>query len=110
MCARDACMSIPQVVVITDTPFAIKGFTVGTSEQNKGRRTNQVRCIIAIDGDVSKSGVAFLERQTRRLEVANLTFPCLIDYLQTEAGKAKTYSRPFLMKTWISKLPTLKRN
>ena len=27
--------------------------------------------IIAIDGDVSRSGVAFWERQTRRLEVAN---------------------------------------
>lgn len=45
--------------------------------------------IIAIDGDVSKSGIAFLERQTRRLEVANLTFPCLIDYLKAEADKAK---------------------
>lgn len=45
--------------------------------------------IIAIDGDVSRSGVAFLERQTRKLEVANLTFPCLIDYLKTEESKAK---------------------
>lgn len=62
--------------------------------------------IIAIDGDVSKSGVAFLERQTRRLEVANLTFPCLIDYLQTEAGKAKVNNQSLIVlveASWLIK-------
>lgn len=38
--------------------------------------------IIAIDPDVTRSGVAFLKPTTRRLEVSNLTFPQVIDYLQ----------------------------
>jgi hypothetical protein len=38
--------------------------------------------IIAIDPDVDKSGVAFLEVATRKLEVSALSFPQLLDYLQ----------------------------
>jgi hypothetical protein len=38
--------------------------------------------IIAIDPDKEKSGVAFLKPKTRQLEVSNLTFPMLLDYLQ----------------------------
>ena len=38
--------------------------------------------IIAIDPDVEKSGVAYLKKATRQLEVSNLTFPQLLDYLQ----------------------------
>lgn len=38
--------------------------------------------IIAIDPDVEKSGVAYLKTSTRQLEVSNLTFPDLLDYLQ----------------------------
>ena len=38
--------------------------------------------IIAIDPDKEKSGVAFLKPSTRQLEVTNLTFPLLLDYLQ----------------------------
>lgn len=38
--------------------------------------------IIAIDPDVSRSGVAFLKPATGLLEVSNLTFPQVIDYLQ----------------------------
>ena len=38
--------------------------------------------IIAIDPDVDKSGVAYLEVATRKLEVSNLAFPQLLDYLQ----------------------------
>lgn len=38
--------------------------------------------IIAIDPDVEKSGVAHLKPSTRKLEVSNLTFPLLLDYLQ----------------------------
>jgi predicted nuclease with RNAse H fold len=38
--------------------------------------------IIAIDPDVYKSGVAFLKPSTRQLEVSNLEFPLLLDYLQ----------------------------
>jgi hypothetical protein len=38
--------------------------------------------IVAIDPDVEKSGVAELSPQRRLLEVTNLTFPQLLDYLQ----------------------------
>lgn len=38
--------------------------------------------IIAIDPDKEKSGVAFLQPKTKALEVANLAFPALLDYLQ----------------------------
>lgn len=38
--------------------------------------------IIAIDPDVTRSGVAYLKPSTRQLEVSNLTFPQVIDYLQ----------------------------
>lgn len=44
--------------------------------------------IIGIDCDVDKSGVAFLETSTKRLEVTTLSFPLLIDYLRQEKGKA----------------------
>ena len=35
--------------------------------------------IIAIDPDKEKSGVAFLKRSTRQLELTNLAFPLLLD-------------------------------
>lgn len=38
--------------------------------------------IIAIDPDVTRSGVAFLKPSTRQLEVSNLTFPKVLDFLQ----------------------------
>lgn len=38
--------------------------------------------IIAIDPDVDRSGVAFLEVKSRKLETECLTFPQLMDYLQ----------------------------
>ena len=42
--------------------------------------------IIAIDPDVTRSGVAYLKPSTRQLEVSNLTFPQVIDYLQHAKG------------------------
>lgn len=47
--------------------------------------------IIAIDPDVDKSGVALLRPSTRRLQVANLEFPLLLDYFQSvKATRDKT--------------------
>ena len=46
--------------------------------------------IIAVDPDVEKSGVAFLEVATRKLEVSNLTFPELLDYLQFVKNENET--------------------
>lgn len=44
--------------------------------------------IIAIDPDCSRSGVAFLELSTRRLEATSLSFPALLDYVLQEQRKA----------------------
>lgn len=38
--------------------------------------------IIGIDPDCDKSGVAFLETSTKKLELSNLTFAQLLDYMQ----------------------------
>ncbi len=46
--------------------------------------------VIAIDPDVEKSGVAELSPQCRLLEVTNLTFPQLLDYLQTRKKMSDT--------------------
>nr|DAD88326.1 MAG TPA: HOLLIDAY JUNCTION RESOLVASE [Siphoviridae sp. ctnks32] len=47
--------------------------------------------IIAIDPDISKSGVAFLKPSTKQLEVSNLTFPQVVDYLnQAKSVRDKT--------------------
>lgn len=37
--------------------------------------------VIAIDPDITKSGVAYLDVSSRKLEVSSLTFPNLMDYL-----------------------------
>lgn len=44
--------------------------------------------IISIDPDVSRSGVAYLNPLTRKLEVSNLTFPQVIDFIKSESNKA----------------------
>lgn len=38
--------------------------------------------IIGVDPDTDKSGVAFLETSTKKIEISNLTFPKLLDYMQ----------------------------
>jgi len=38
--------------------------------------------IVGIDPDCDKSGVAFLETKTKKLEVSNLSFPQLLDYMR----------------------------
>ncbi|KAF5072859.1 hypothetical protein DSECCO2_197470 [anaerobic digester metagenome] len=45
--------------------------------------------IIGIDPDVDKSGVAFLHVPTRKLEATSLSFPDLLDYLQTAKTKSE---------------------
>ncbi|MDR0575631.1 MAG: hypothetical protein LBG96_16690 [Tannerella sp.] len=48
--------------------------------------------VIAIDPDVDKSGVAFLEVATKTLEVSALTFANLLDYLQFVKRESVTAS------------------
>ena len=45
--------------------------------------------IIAIDPDKVKSGVAWLKPSTRQLELSNLSFPLLIEYLQFAKQKGE---------------------
>ena len=56
--------------------------------------------------DVDKSGVAFLIVESRIIEVSNLTFADLLDYLRTERDKAKE-SGKFLVVVveagWLNK-------
>ena len=48
-----------------------------------------MRILIGIDPDVEKSGVAYYESDTKKLELSNLTFFQLFDYLQhVERNKA----------------------
>jgi hypothetical protein len=53
--------------------------------------------IIAIDPDVTKSGVAFLDPTDRKLEVMALTFPQLIDYLLFAKKKSDESKEPFIV-------------
>jgi hypothetical protein len=53
--------------------------------------------IIAIDPDVAKSGVAFLDPTDRKLEITALTFPQLIDYLLFAKKKSEEHNDPFMV-------------
>lgn len=56
--------------------------------------------IIAIDPDVSRSGVALLKPATRQLEVSNLTFPQVIDYVQ-QANKCSGTLVVLVEASWL---------
>jgi hypothetical protein len=61
--------------------------------------------IIAIDPDVDKSGVAELSPLHRLLEVTSLSFPQLLDYLQTRkelSGTAKTTLLVVVEAGWMN--------
>lgn len=53
--------------------------------------------IIAIDPDVKKSGVAFLEIATRKLEITNLNFPQLLDYIEHVIKQSQETKLPFIV-------------
>ena len=57
------------------------------------KRLDAVDVVIGIDPDVDKSGVAFLECSTRKLEITSLTFPDLLDYLQWVKKQAEDNPR-----------------
>lgn len=60
--------------------------------------------IIAIDPDVTKSGVAFLKPKTRHLETASLSFTELIDYLKFALDKQKDESLIVIIEaSWLIK-------
>lgn len=62
--------------------------------------------IIGIDPDVTKSGVAYYERDTKRLELSTLTFPALLDYLQfvkKECEEKHLNMRVIIEAGWLHK-------
>ena len=66
----------------------------------------KVQTVIGIDPDVEKNGVASLECDTRRLEIATLTFPDLLDYLMWAKRRAETTGRTFrviIEAGWLNK-------
>lgn len=62
--------------------------------------------IIAIDPDVDKNGVAYLRLKPRLLELSSLTFPALLDYLQTAAKYHYDHRHDFVVLVeagWLNK-------
>lgn len=53
--------------------------------------------IIAIDPDREKSGVAYLHPGSRRLEVSNLSFPLLLDYLKASKEEYERISESLIV-------------
>ena len=53
--------------------------------------------VIGVDPDKDKSGVAFLKPKTRLLEVTNLTFPLLLDYLQRVKGMSDSRNESLIV-------------
>lgn len=66
----------------------------------------KVDVVIGIDPDVEKSGCAYLEVATRRLEISTLTFPDLLDYLryvQRQTEVAQKNFRVIIEAGWLNK-------
>lgn len=66
----------------------------------------KVDVVIGIDPDVKKSGCAFLEVATRKLEISTLSFPDLLDYLryvQRQAEVAHKNFRVIIEAGWLNK-------
>ena len=53
--------------------------------------------VVGVDPDAEKSGVAFLEVRSRKLEVTNLDFPHLLDYLSYANKGAQKNKAKFIV-------------
>ena len=61
---------------------------------------------IGVDPDLEKSGVAYLEKSTRKLEVCTLSFPDLLDYLKAVKEKSDELGEPVIVVVeagWLNK-------
>lgn len=58
---------------------------------------NRPDCIIGIDPDREKSGVAFLNVSTRMMEAAPIPFPELLEYLQEKRDRLKALGKSLLV-------------
>lgn len=69
-------------------------------------RTRRFDAVIAIDPDIEKSGVAFLECSTRKLELTSLTFPQVLEYLRYAQRQAQVKGYSYLVCVeagWLNK-------
>lgn len=57
----------------------------------------KVDAIIGIDPDVDKNGVAYLECESKILEISALSFPDLLDYLRYAQRRAETAGKHLLV-------------
>ncbi len=60
-------------------------------------RSRKYDTIVAVDPDVTKSGVATLHPKTKKIEVTNMTFPNLLDYLQEIKKECNQKSRSLIV-------------
>jgi hypothetical protein len=60
-------------------------------------KTNKPNYIIAIDPDVTRSGLAELSIQNRILSLTSLSFPDLMEYLQARKREADISHVPFIV-------------
>lgn len=68
--------------------------------------TTQYDNIIAIDPDVSFSGVAYLHPSTKTLEVSKMSFPKLLDYLRSTKAEVDSKGESLIVvveASWVSK-------
>lgn len=66
----------------------------------------KLKVIIAIDPDVEKNGVAYLDCDTRKLELASLSFPDLLDYLFSLKRQAEVTGKKYRVLVeagWLNK-------
>ena len=57
----------------------------------------KIDIIIAIDPDVEKNGVAYLNCENKNLEISTLSFPELLDYLRYVQDAQKRRKNPSLL-------------
>ena len=77
--------------MVTETPHQVPGFFIPKPQKIMKQKPD---LIIAIDPDVDHSGVAVLSVATRRIKTSSMSFPDLMDYLQscwnTEVNEGKS--------------------
>lgn len=69
-------------------------------------KLTRVDYVVGIDPDVDRTGVAFLDVQRKRLEIASMTFPDLLDFLRSTQRQAEVLHknlRVIIEAGWLNK-------
>lgn len=70
------------------------------------QQRKKIDVIVGIDPDVDKNGVAYLECDSKKLEVSELTFPLLLDYLRFVKRQSEVSGKNFRVVVeagWLNK-------